>query len=75
MYFQAFLLVNMVLGTIFFIGNGISGFTLSYLLCMGISVAHLFSPYVLRTYKKIQQHAGEFIFGLYLHMVLLKLDS
>ncbi|XP_026329210.1 uncharacterized protein LOC113237131 [Hyposmocoma kahamanoa] len=54
---KAYLLVNIVFGTILLLGKFISGYIFLYLLCMSLCLMYKLAPPVLRIIKKIQQNA------------------
>lgn len=64
--FQAYLLVNIVFGTILLLGKFISGYVFLYVLCMSLCLMYKLAPPVLRIIKKIQQNAGIYIFTWFL---------
>lgn len=53
-------MVNILLGTILFLGKYINGYLLIYLFCMVICVSYKTAPPVVKMFKSVLQDIGKF---------------
>lgn len=57
-YFQAFLLLQIILSVMLFIGKYMNGYTLIYILCTVLFFIDKLIPPLVKILRKVQQSAG-----------------